>query len=177
MDLAPVAEPETKTTDTPKVKWCICQNFNDVNKVSQVAPMPQGDIAAKQQHLAGHKYICVLDFTAGFYAIPVEEDSQPYLCFYMEGRGYEAYCRMPMGVQGAPSCFSNLTAMALSDILVKLLMELYVDDGAMAGNLFSELLNRLRIFFTRCRERGLSISPTKTQLFMSEVIFGGARVG
>jgi hypothetical protein len=36
---------------------------------------------------------------------------------------------MLMGVQGAPSCFSDLMAQALSDILVKLLIELYVDDG------------------------------------------------
>jgi len=101
----------------------------------------------------------------------------PYLCFYTEGRGYEAYCRMPMGVQGALLCFGDLTAQALSDILIKLLMELYVDDGAMAGNEFGELLDRLCIFFTRCRERNLSISPTKTQLFMENVVFGGARVG
>jgi len=82
-----------------------------------------------------------------------------------------------MGVQGGPSCFSNLMAQALSDILVKLLMELYVDDGAMAGNEFIELLECLRTFFTRCCQQNLSISLTKTQLFMSEVIFRGARVG
>jgi hypothetical protein len=175
LDSAPVTEPEP--INVSKVKWCICQNFNDVNKVSEVAPTPQGDIMAKQQCLAGHKYICVLNFAAGFYAIPVEEESQLYLCFYTEGRGYEAYCRMPMGVQGAPSRFGDLTAQALSDILIKLLMELYVDDGAMAGNEFGELLDCLHIFFTRCREQNLSISPTKTQLFMENVVFGGARVG
>lgn len=163
--------------DPSKVKWRICQNFKDVNRVSDVATTPQGDIAAKQQRLAGHEFICVLDFAAGFYAIPVEEESQPYLCFYTEGRGYEAYQRMPMGVQGAPSCFSDLTANALHDIMMQLLLELYVDDGAMAGNIFEELLARLRLFFLRCRERGLSISPSKTQLFMKEVVFGGSRVG
>src|SRR6267154_1153297 len=171
----PVISPEP--VDPSKVKWRICQNFRDVNKVSNVAATPQGDIAAKQQRLAGHRFICVLDFAAGFYAIPVEEESQPYLCFYTEGRGYEAYQRMPMGVQGAPSCFSDLTAQALHDMMIQLLLELYVDDGAMAGNIFDELLSRLRLFFLWCRERGLSISPTKTQLFMKEVVFGRSRVG
>jgi hypothetical protein len=66
-------------------------------------------------------------------------------------------------------------AQALSDILVKLLIELYVDDRAMAGNEFIELLECLCTFFTRCRQQNLSISPTKMQLFMSEVIFRGAR--
>jgi len=82
-DSTPVTELEQ--IDVSKVKWRICQNFNDINKVSEVAPTPQGDIAAKQQRLAGHEYICILDFAAGFYAIPVEEESQPYLCFYTEG--------------------------------------------------------------------------------------------
>jgi hypothetical protein len=175
LDSAPSVTPGP--VDTSKIKWHICQNFNDVNKVSEVAPTPQGDIAAKQQHLAGHKYICVLDFMAGFYAILVEEESQPYLCFYIEGWGYKAYCQMPMGVHGAPPCFSDLTAQALHDILVELMMELYVDDGTVAGNDFDELLNRLCTFFTGCQQWNLSISPTKMQLFMDEVIFGGARVG
>jgi hypothetical protein len=160
-----------------KIKWRICQNFNEVNRAASVAPTPQGDIIAKQRRLAGHEYICVLDFAAGFYAIPVEAESQPYLCFYTEGRGYETYCRMPMGVHGAPSCFGDMTAEALHDIVIDLRLELYVDDSAMPGDDFDELLKRLRLFFLRCRERGLSISPSKTQLFMQEVVFGGSRVG
>jgi len=160
-----------------KIKWRICQNFNEVNRAASVAPTPQGDVIAKQQRLAGHEYICVLDFAAGFYAIPVEAESQPYLCFYTEGRGYETYCRMPMGVHGAPSCFGDMTAEALHDIVIDLRLELYVDDSAMPGDDFDELLKRLRLFFLRCRERGLSISPSKTQLFMQEVVFGGSRVG
>ncbi|TFY75650.1 hypothetical protein EWM64_g8362 [Hericium alpestre] len=50
-------------------KWRVCQNFNEVNKVTHVAPMPQGDIRAKQQRLSGHKYLSIFDFAAGFYAV------------------------------------------------------------------------------------------------------------
>jgi hypothetical protein len=148
MNLAPIISPEP--VDPTKVKWRIFQNFNNVNKVSDVATMPQGDIMVKQQCLVGHKFICVLDFTVGFYAIPVEEESQPFLCFYTEGRGYEAYQRMPMGVHGAPSCFSDLTVQALHDIMVELLLELYVDDGTMAGDIFKELLKHLCLFLLQC---------------------------
>jgi hypothetical protein len=125
----------------------------------------------------GHEYICILDFTVGFYAIPVEKESQPYLCFYTEGCGYEAYCCMPMGVQGVPSCFSDLTAQALHDIMPKLLLELYVDDGSMASDDFIELLGQLRIFFEQCHKLGLSLLPSKTKLFFTELVFGGLRVG
>ncbi|TFY82666.1 hypothetical protein EWM64_g1338 [Hericium alpestre] len=36
------AIPHTK--NEPPLKWRVCQNFNEVNKVTTVAPMPQGDI-------------------------------------------------------------------------------------------------------------------------------------
>jgi len=38
-------------------------------------------------------------------------------------------------------------------------------------------LANLRTFFVRCREESLSLSPQKTKLFMSEVVFAGERVG
>ena len=48
---------------------------------------------------------------------------------------------------------------------------------ALASDQFSELMNRLHIFLTRCRELRLSISLSKTQLFLQEAVFGGSCVG
>lgn len=48
--------PEHEVTNEPREqkaagpqKWRICQNFNEVNRHTVIAPMPQGDIQAKQQ--------------------------------------------------------------------------------------------------------------------------------
>ena len=57
------------------------------------------------------------------------------------------------------------------------MIQLFVDNGAMAGDVFEDKFVNLQIFFTRCREMSLSLSLQKTQLFMSEVIFAGERVG
>ena len=44
-DLPPRPEPrELPTSITTSQKWRICQDFNNLNKVTQIAPMPQGDI-------------------------------------------------------------------------------------------------------------------------------------
>ena len=59
-------------------KWRICQNFAQINKVTQVAPMPQGDIRAKQQRLSGHRWVSGFDFAAGFYALSVAIEARPY---------------------------------------------------------------------------------------------------
>ena len=39
--------------DTP-IKWCMCQDFGGIKKVTEVALVPQGDIRAKQLRLSGH---------------------------------------------------------------------------------------------------------------------------
>ena len=112
----------------------------------------------------------------GFYAVEIAEESRPYTAFYVPGRGYFAYCRMPFGLTGVLSCFNEVTGRALHG-LVDTMIQLFVDDGAMVGDVFVDKLANLRIFFTRCREESLSLSPQKTQLFMSEVVFAGERVG
>lgn len=157
-------------------KWQVCTNYKELNKVTQVLPMPQGDIRTKQQAVSGHRWVSLFDFAAGFYAVEIAEESRPYTAFYVEGRGYFVYCRMPFGLTGAPSCFNEVTGKALHG-LVGTIMQLFVDDGAMAGDVFEDKLSNLCTFFVRCREESLSLSPQKTKLFMTEVVFAGERVG
>ena len=177
-DLPPRTMPTPDDGDCQKEpKWRICQNFSQINKVTQVAPMPQGDIRAKQQRLSGHRWVSGFDFAAGFYALSVDVDSRPYTCFYVEGRGYFQYKRMPFGLTGAPSSFANMTAEHLFDLLVDETMELFVDDGGTAADTFREMMDKLVKIFTRIRERGLSLSASKSEFFMTEMVFAGATVG
>ena len=83
---------------------------------------------------------------------------------------------MPFGLTGALSCFNEVTGQALHR-LVNTMIQLFVDDGAMARDIFEDKFVNLRTFFMRCSEMSLSLSPQKTQLFMAEVIFAGERVG
>lgn len=177
-DLPPHAEP--KSTDTkPKQpqKWRVCQNFSAINKITQVAAMPQGDIRLKQQRISGHRYINVSDFASGFYAVTVAEESRPYICFYVEGWGYFWYKRMPFGLTGAPSTFAHLTGEHLHDLVADGDLELFVDDGAQAGDSFDEMLTKTVRLLKRVRERKLSLSASKSCFFMMEAVFAGARVG
>jgi hypothetical protein len=158
-------------------KWRICQNFNEVNRHTIIAPMPQGDTRAKQQRLSGHKYVSVFDFASGFYAVEIPKESRPYTAFYIEGRGYFWYARMPMGLTGAPSTFADTTAMHLHDLIADATMELFVDDGGGTADSFEEMIEKLMRIFQRCRERKLLLSPMKCRLFMTETMFAGATVG
>ena len=55
-DLPPRTAPTPDDSTPEEMKWQICQNFTQINKITKVAPMPQGDIRAKQQRL------CYIEF-------------------------------------------------------------------------------------------------------------------
>ena len=167
--------PDDNVQDEPK--WRICQNFAQINKITKTAPMPQGDIRAKQQRLSGHRWVSGFDFAAGFYAVLVDPKSRPYTAFYVEGRGYFWYKRMPFGLTGAPSTFANMTAKHMHDLLVDGTMELFVDDGGSAANTFEEMMSKLTRIFSRICDSGLSLSASKCEFFMTEITFAGASVG
>lgn len=168
---------ENTDSDAPQVtKWRVCQDFAELNKVTKVPPMPQGDIRAKQQNLSGHRWVSVFDFASGFYACEIDIEDRLYICFYVEGRGYFCYKRMPFGLTGAPSTFAQMTARALGD-LIGILFELFVDDGGMAGDNFNTMLQNTHILLQQVRDTGLSLSATKSRFFMSEATFAGGRVG
>ena len=176
-DLPPRTTPTPNDSTSDEPKWRICQNFSQINKITKVAPMPQGDIRAKQQRLSGHRWVSGFDFAAGFYAVLMDPKSRPYTAFYVEGRGYFWYKRMPFGLTGAPSTFANVTAKHMYDLLSDEIMELFVDDGGSAANTFNEMMNKLNRIFARIRERGLSLSASKCEFFMTEMVFAGATVG
>jgi len=82
--------PQTETAKmaydpTQPQKWRICQNYGALNRVTQVFPMPQGDIRTKQRRLSGHRWVHGFDFASGFYAITIPKECRPYLAFYVEG--------------------------------------------------------------------------------------------
>ena len=160
-----------------ELKWRICQNFSQINKVTKIAPMPQGDIRAKQQRLSGHRWVSGFDFAAGFYAVTVDPDSRPYTAFYVEGRGYFWYKQMPFGLTGAPSTFGHMTATGMHEPIADSTMELFVDDGGAAADTFEEMMEKLTRIFTLVRKHNLSLSASKCELFMTTMVFAGASVG
>jgi hypothetical protein len=112
------------------------------------------------------------DFASGFYAVLVDPESRPYMAFYVEGRGYFWYKRMPFGLTGAPSTFAGVTADNMHNLL-----ELFVDDGGAAADTFEEMMDKLTKIFTHIRERNLSLSTSKCKFFMTEMVFAGATIG
>ena len=167
---------EDEKPNTPKTKWWVCHAFNALNKATQVPPFPAGDLQAKQEFTARYRWASVIDFAAGYYAVPLDDESVPYVAFYVEGRGYYVYLCMPFGLTGAPATFCEMVAIALDNMIGRELVN-WMDDICLPGDIFETKLSHLHKFFNCCRLKSLSLSPTKTKLFFTEVLFAGARVG
>ena len=158
------------------MKWQICHAFNALNKATEVLPFPQGDLKAKQEFSAGHQWTSIIDLVAGYYAIPLSDESIPYVAIYVEGRGYYVYLRMPFGLTGAPATFCEMVAIALEDMMGQELVN-WMDDICLPGDDFDTKLNNLQKFFAHCREKGLLLAPLKTKLFFTKVLFAGGMIG
>ncbi|QRV96793.1 Retrovirus-related Pol polyprotein from transposon opus [Ceratobasidium sp. AG-Ba] len=157
-----------------ETKYHLVHNFAAVNKVTQLRLFPMGDLPAMQRKVAGHHWISVMDFHAWFNAMLVVPDSVPYTGFYVDGRGYYVHLRMPFGLTGAPTTFCEMVSAAFHDLIGSVL-EVWMDDVATACDDFDVGIENLRSIFTKCRAHGLSLSPSKTVLFMTEAGFAGAR--
>jgi hypothetical protein len=133
----------------------------------------------KQEFAAGHRWASVIDFAAGYYAVPLDNETVPYVAFYVEGRGYYVYLCMPFGLTGAPATFCKMVAIALDDMnhIIGRKLVNWMDDICLPGDVFTIKLSNLRKFFDRCHFKNFSLSPTKTKLFFMEVLFAGAMVG
>ena len=108
---------EINRPNSPKTKWRVCHTFNTLNKATQVPPFPAGNLHSKQEFAAGHRWASVIDFAAGYYTVPLDDKSVPYVAFYVEGRGYYIYLRMPFGFTGTPTTFCEMVAIALDDMI------------------------------------------------------------
>ena len=171
----PAAEDSLEPPAGP-LKWCVCQNYGELIKVTMVPPMLQGNICTKQQKLCGQRWCSVFDFATGFYTVEIHKDTRPYLAFYDECKGFLMYVQMPFGLMGAWTCFNDMTACELGDSKDKL-FQLFVDDGGMAGDEFTTHIADLRTLLDQIHDRKLSFSASKTELFMTEAVFAGATVG
>ena len=74
-------DPAMTYNPTQAQKWRVCQNYGALNKVTQVFPMPQGDIHTKQRQLSGHRWVHGFDFASGFYAVSIPAESRPFLAY------------------------------------------------------------------------------------------------
>ncbi|CAK5268700.1 unnamed protein product [Mycena citricolor] len=159
--------------EAPKTKWQIVHAYKRLNDATKIPNFAPGDLHAKQQKMAGKAMGSVIDLASGYYAVAMDDNSVPFTAFYVPGRGYYVYLRMPMGLTGTPTTFCEMVVSAL-DGLLGADFENWMDDICTAHDSFEEHLAALTRFLDRVRATKLSIAPSKMKIFQAEFVFAGA---
>ena len=118
------------------------------------------------------KLFIVLDLTSGYFQTEIDEESREYTAF-MTNWGLYEWCRLPMGLSGAPSFFQRTLSTQVLNGLLTILCELYLDDVIIFADTEDQLVERFQQVLQRFEEHNIYINPSKCKMGLSEVTFVG----
>lgn len=150
----------------------ICIDFKKLNQSVKrpFCMLPNlDDIAPK---LSGSKVFSTLDASAGFFQVPIHEDSQPLTTFITP---FGRYCfeRVPMGISLGPECFQ----IKMKELLEGMDgCEVIMDDIIVYGRDAETHDIRLQAVLNRIESSGMKLNKEKCSFQKSSVKFFGQNI-
>ena len=78
-----------------------------------------------------------------------------------------------MGLTHAGNYFQHQLSPKVLNGLIHMICELYLDDCIVYGETMEDYLERLELFFERCKKHGITLNPEKCKLGLTEVEYVG----
>ena len=102
---------------------------------------------------AGHKFLSSMDFTSGFYQVPIAHKSKELISFSVPGPkgGQYQFRVMPFGLKGAPATFQQFMDDVFRPILGQSAV-IYIDDIAIFSDSKKQHMDHLRQVFQLMRD-------------------------
>lgn len=91
----------------------VCIDFRKLNEKTKKNAYPLPDVDDCIETLAGKRFFSQIDFSSGFWQIPLETKSKEYTAFRTEDGHYQ-FRRMPFGLCNAPASFQRMVNALLS---------------------------------------------------------------
>jgi hypothetical protein len=156
------------------VKWRFCIDFRALNIATKTLGQWIPNISQLIDRIgaAKPKLFGVLDLTSGYYQAPLHKESRLYTAF-MCCIGIFTWCRVPMGLKGAPAYFQAALATIVLAGLIYTICELYIDDIIIYARTEDEFCERLALVLERCRKFNVTFNPKKVKLGISKVEYVG----
>ncbi|GKB98272.1 reverse transcriptase domain-containing protein [Tanacetum coccineum] len=134
--------------------WRVCIDYQKLNEYTRKDHFPLPFIDQMLERLAGNEYYCFLDGFSGYFQIPIDPHDQEkttFTCPY----GTFAYRRMLFGLCNAPGTFQRCMVAIFHDMIEKM-MEVFMEDFSVFGNLFENCLSRVDKMLQMCEDTNLS---------------------
>lgn len=156
----------------------LCLDARRINKI--ILPMrdsspPLDELLAK---FGGKSIFTSLDFTAGYWQVPLHRDVRKFTAFVYNGRTYQ-FCVVPFGLNISNTAFG----LALEAVLnVKVDEEddidlddlhMYVDDLMISTTSFDDHIHRLRVLFQKIKLSGMTLKFGKCEFICTQIKFLG----
>ena len=148
-----------------------CIDYRRLNSITKkdIYPLPRIDDTLDS--LARQQYFTTVDLAFGYWQVGMDGQSQEKTAFTTHSGLYEFHV-MPFGLCNAPATFQRLMEVVLQGLVHKSCL-VYLDDILVIGCTFTEHLNNLVKVFSRLRQAGLHLKPSKCCLARTEVEYLG----
>ena len=148
-----------------------CVDYRKLNAVTRKDSFPLPRIDDALDALSGSSYFTTLDLQSGYHQVAMDPSSKDKTAFITHAGLYE-FNVMSFGLTNAPPDFQRLMSRVLHGLEWKTCL-IYIDDIIIFSSSFEEHLNRLCLVFSRLREAGLKLKPSKCHFARNSVAFLG----
>ena len=122
--------------------------------------------------LIGAKYFTKLDLRSGYWQVEMEETDKAKTAFTVGNLGFYECNRMAFGLTNVPATFQRLMVRCMGAMNLKECL-IFLDDILVFSSNFEEHLERLEAVFSRLRQHGLKLKPSKCEFFKNRVQYLG----
>jgi hypothetical protein len=144
-----------------------------LNSVTKKIIYPTTRIEDILNKIRNAKYYTTLDFSAGYWQIPMTDNAMKKSTFICR-EGMYAPTVMPFGLTNAPAVFIKLLDTILADLKYDTCLA-YVDDIIVWSETEEEHLLKLTKLFDRLSGENLKLKPTKCHLMYLHLIILGVK--
>jgi len=158
----------------PDNSWRWCFDARKLNSITRRDSFTLPKAQELLQQFSGAQWFSVADAAAGFWQVPLSEDSIPKCAFITRWGLYE-FLVMPFGLSNSPATWQRLMTLVLGDMRWDR-ATVFVDYVCIYSQTWDQHLLYLDAFLARCIEHGISLKLTKCQFGQQEVKYLGRRI-
>ncbi|GBO35270.1 Retrovirus-related Pol polyprotein from transposon 17.6 [Araneus ventricosus] len=151
-----------------------CVDYRKLKSVTRAEYFPLPNIEERIELIAGARYITVIDFTKGYWQIPLTPQAQRYTTLSKHFGSYKPLT-MPFGLLNAPFCFSKFIATLLQRYGKYCVP--YLDDAAIFSGTWEKHMEHLDKMLEKIAGAKLKIKPIKYTFVQDRVKYLGQKVG
>lgn len=147
----------------------VCIDFRKLNKVTVFDPEPMvtpDDLFAR---INKSVYFTKLDFTKGYWQIPMRKSDISKTAFVTPDGHYE-YLKMPFGMMNSSASFVRCMRKVLAELDD---VESYIDDVLVHSSTWEEHIATLKMLFHRISDANMTVRPSKCFLGVDSVDYVG----